>query len=1001
MYVDHVQVDSTDPTKYNWTLVRGQDGAEGIEGPQGPNGLTPYFHIAYANNETGSTGFSTTNSVNKLYIGQYTDYTQADSTDPAKYRWTRVQGPQGPKGDPGSDGMDGTPGEAGAQGPPGEDGLHSYTHIAYATNSTGSTGFSTTVSAGKTYIGMYVDRVIVDSTDPTKYSWSLIKGADGANGTPGDPGADGKTPYFHVAYANDSTGTSGFSTTISTGKLYIGQYTDYTQADSNVPSKYKWTLIKGEKGSVGDTGPTGSRGPQGERGLQGPEGDRGIQGPKGDNGLTSYTHIAYANNSSGTSGFSVSDSANKLYIGMYVDFNQADSVDPLKYNWTLIKGQKGDEGIEGPKGDDGRSSYLHIAYANSSDGTKDFSVSDPSGKTFIGQYTDFTQTDSTSPSKYKWTPIVAEGGGINLYEGTSSNFKNAPWSSWNVYPGGHSYTIPVTPTQEYTASVYYKNVTGGDIGLRIFWQSPDDSQIESSNGTKVTPEMGEGRTTITRIAPANAISAKVVLRRFNDSSSGEANYKELKFEKGSIPTPWTPAPSDLVGPQGPEGDKGDTGSTGPTGPQGDKGDTGSRGPQGPTGPKGEIGLQGPPGADGTPRYIWVRYADTSTGGGFSSSPSGKEYIGLAHNKTTSTPSSTPSDYTWTLFKGNTGATGPKGDTGSRGPTGPQGPQGPNIVDSSTYIEANVILSNHISVSNLAAISANLGTINSGEINTLKINGVNSQITFGGSTTSFDGRIDYAENAFRFQADAQTYYMVRKGGSTGTPSGYDPKYMHNFMSAGSAIVSMGHDSSDHVVISAGRAALKFLAGSLNNTVQVRTENDVSYGDLVAAELNARSQLRVGTGSPNDTRITDDSSYARLYYQTGTGTNIRMRKSDGQIAFYMGGSAIHIFNPSGTKAGGSIMIDEQNLGMSPIDSPRILLSDQFLNEQLKAGEPKKILFELRFVKAITDYGIYSSQPVKIEKQLDGFIVTAKEDCVVDFMLFGTRIGEEEVYWMDMTD
>ena len=98
---------------------------------------------------------------------------------------------------------------------------------------------------------MYVDFTQNDSADPTKYAWSKIKGADGAIGTPGKPGADGKTPYLHIAYANSADGKTGFSTTDGTNKLYIGQYTDYTQADSTDATKYTWTKIKGENGKDG------------------------------------------------------------------------------------------------------------------------------------------------------------------------------------------------------------------------------------------------------------------------------------------------------------------------------------------------------------------------------------------------------------------------------------------------------------------------------------------------------------------------------------------------------------------------------------------------------------------------------------------------------------------------------------------------------------------------------------------------------------------------------
>ena len=144
---------------------------------------------------------------------------------------------------------------AGPQGIPGKDGKDGktqYTHLAYANSADGRTDFS--VSDGnREYIGMYVDFVEADSTDPTKYTWSLIKGANGAQGVPGTPGANGKTPYFHIAYANSADGRTGFSVDDSVNKLYIGQYTDYTPDDSTDPTKYSWTKIKGEQGTAGRT----------------------------------------------------------------------------------------------------------------------------------------------------------------------------------------------------------------------------------------------------------------------------------------------------------------------------------------------------------------------------------------------------------------------------------------------------------------------------------------------------------------------------------------------------------------------------------------------------------------------------------------------------------------------------------------------------------------------------------------------------------------------------
>ncbi len=160
----------------------------------------------------------------------------------------------------------------------------------------------------------------------------------------------------------------------------------------------------GPQGPKGDKGDTGERGPQGIQGLQGPKGDQGIQGPKGADGKTQYTHIAYANNATG-GGFSQTDQT-KAYIGMYVDFNATDSTDPTKYKWSKWKGSDGAQGIPGKAGADGKTPYIHFAYASSADGKTDFSLTD-GNQQYMGYYSDYTEADSTDYKKYKWVDRLA------------------------------------------------------------------------------------------------------------------------------------------------------------------------------------------------------------------------------------------------------------------------------------------------------------------------------------------------------------------------------------------------------------------------------------------------------------------------------------------------------------------------------------------------------------------------------------------------------------------
>lgn len=121
----------------------------------------------------------------------------------------------------------------------------------------------------------------------------------------------------------------------------------------------------------------------------------GEKGNTGANGQTSHVHFAFADNATG-GGFSLTTP--KAYMGWYADFNEAASTDPTKYRWSKWKG---DQGLPGKPGTDGKTSYFHMAYADSADGRTGFSFKE-SGQQYQGYYTDFTQTSSTDPNNYTW-----------------------------------------------------------------------------------------------------------------------------------------------------------------------------------------------------------------------------------------------------------------------------------------------------------------------------------------------------------------------------------------------------------------------------------------------------------------------------------------------------------------------------------------------------------------------------------------------------------------------
>ena len=192
---------------------------------------------------------------------------------------------------------------------------------------------------------------------------------------------------------------------------------------------------KGDPGPQGAIGPKGDRGEKGERGerglqgLQGPKGDQGIPGPKGADGRTKYTHIAYADTVSG-SGFSQTN-ADKTYIGVYVDFNSTDSVNPADYRWTRWRGRDGADGLPGKPGADGRTPYVHFAYSDNVDGSG-LTMTD-NGQRYFGHYSDYEKPDSADKTMYKWADRWArvEIGGRNLF--LNSLFKRSLRERYSTY----------------------------------------------------------------------------------------------------------------------------------------------------------------------------------------------------------------------------------------------------------------------------------------------------------------------------------------------------------------------------------------------------------------------------------------------------------------------------------------------------------------------------------------------------------------------------------------
>ena len=317
---------------------------------------------------------------------------------------------------------------------------------------------------------------------------------------------------------------------------------------------------KGDPGPQGAIGPKGDRGEKGERGLQGIQGlqgvkgDQGIPGLKGADGRTQYTHIAYADNATG-GGFSQTN-ADKAYVGVYVDFNATDSRNPADYRWTKWKGPKGENGNDGPQGipgkpgADGRTPYLHRAWANSADGRDGFSTSDSTNKRYLGTLTDFTEADSQDPARYKWTALFdnVQVGGRNLLRGSKGPFMpdRKPTNFDNQILYHNETSIHLVQNEKYRISAKTDGIFSSQHnGLKesdnvVLWlmdKTVTQYQIVSDAKTGTTG------TEFVWSRPTGTYHLRV--NTYRKDPEKLKSVWEVKVEQGTIKTDWSPDPEDI------------------------------------------------------------------------------------------------------------------------------------------------------------------------------------------------------------------------------------------------------------------------------------------------------------------------------------------------------------------------------------------------------------------------------------------------------------------------
>lgn len=498
-------------------------------------------------------------------------------------------------------------GEDGAQGASGKDGQSLYTWVKYSQYADGTDMTDNPTNAK--YIGIAYNKTSsTESSNKSDYAWSLIKGNDGANGKDGSNGKDGKDAYT-IILSNEnvsfSVDTNNYPLSNQSTQCNVLVYkgttprTDYTIGTMVTPTGIGATqsnkiitvnvstTVKVEADSGYITVPIAidgitfsktiayslsKQGIQGIRGLQGEKGEQGIQGQTGKDGKTSYFHIKYSSVEKPTSTSQMTETPS-TYIGTYVDYTSTDSTDPSAYTWARFVGMKGDQGIAGTNGANGETSYLHIKYSDVANPTSSSQINDTGGA-YIGQYVDFSPTDSIDPSVYTWTKIRGEDGkdGVSIKNVINYYLATDKSSGVTKTTSGWSVTIQnISATKQYLWN--YEQVLDGNNN-EISSTNPviiGRYGRDGTNGTNGTNgKDGRGIVNITEYYATSTSKTSVPTKWYEAVQTTDAtnkylwNYEVVTYTTGS-PEETAKRIIGVYGDTGAKGDKGDKGDKGTDG----------------------------------------------------------------------------------------------------------------------------------------------------------------------------------------------------------------------------------------------------------------------------------------------------------------------------------------------------------------------------------------------------------------------------------------------------
>lgn len=270
-----------------------------------------------------------------------------------------------------------------------------------------------------------------------------------------------------------------------------------------------------------------------------------------------YTWIRYAKDDKGT-GMTSTPTADTKYVAIVSNKpTGVPSDDPADYagHWQLIKGNDGKDGIPGTTGADGKTSYTHFAYANNVSGTKDFSTDDPTGRSYMGVYSDFTQADSTDPTKYFWVELVGNLviGGRNYLLNTGnakpgvkgSGAGNQTHSDY-FFSFGSIKNAPFTDGDPVTVSFSYLNSGTGVFGTIL-------TQLNTTPWKQFGPTENmkdHGRVTLTttwQSSWSTSLVTGIHIRMDNVATTRTVMVYNVQFEAGNKATDHKVAPEDTQG----------------------------------------------------------------------------------------------------------------------------------------------------------------------------------------------------------------------------------------------------------------------------------------------------------------------------------------------------------------------------------------------------------------------------------------------------------------------